>query len=68
MQSITIPLFKASFSPAAPKVRILDGNENTRVLGLPELYEQHNDYVKEILDKTLAYNKDYYKSLMDSFQ
>lgn len=68
MQSITIPLLKASSSPPAPKVRILDGSENTRAWGLQELYEQHNDYVKEILYKTPAYNKDYYNSLMDSFQ
>ena len=54
--------------PDDPKLRILEGNENTRVLGLQELYEQHNDYVKEILDKIQAYNKDYYDSLVDSFQ
>lgn len=54
--------------PDDPKVKILDANENTRVLGLQELYEQHNDYVKEILDKIQAYNKDYYNSLVDSFQ
>ena len=54
--------------PDAPKVKILDANENTRVLGLQELYEQHEDYVKEILDKIQAYNKDYYDSLVDSFQ
>lgn len=54
--------------PDDPKVKILDGNENTKVLGLQELYEQHEDYVKEILDKIQAYNKDYYDSLVDSFQ
>ncbi len=54
--------------PDDPKVKILDGDENTRVLGLQELYEQHKDYVKEILDKIQAYNKDYYTSLVNSFQ
>lgn len=54
--------------PDDPKLRILEGNENTRVLGLQELYEQHEDYVKEILDKIQAYNKDYYDSLVISFQ
>ena len=54
--------------PDAPKLRLLGGNENTRILGLQELYEQHDDYAKEILDKIQAYNKDYYDSLVDSFQ
>lgn len=54
--------------PDDPKVKILEGNENTKVLGLQELYEQHEDYVKEILDKIQAYNKDYYDSMVDSFQ
>ena len=54
--------------PDDPKVKILDGNENTRVLGLQELYEQHEDYVKEILDKIQAYNKDYYDPLVISFK
>lgn len=54
--------------PDAPKVKIREGNENTKVLGLQELYEQHEDYVKEILDKIQAYNKDYYDSLVNSFQ
>lgn len=54
--------------PDEPKVKIHNANENTRVLGLQELYEQHKDYVKEILDKIQAYNKDYYNSLVNSFQ
>lgn len=54
--------------PDDPKIRILGGNKNTQVLGLQELYEQHEDYAKEILDKIQAYNKNYYDSLVDSFQ
>ena len=54
--------------PDDPKVKICYETRDTQTLGLQELYEQHTDYVKEILDKIQAYNKDYYDPLVTSFQ
>ncbi|OAV67952.1 hypothetical protein Barb4_02269 [Bacteroidales bacterium Barb4] len=42
-------------------------NDNITVFGLKELYNQHIDYVEEIIDKAQAYNADYYDSLIQSF-
>ena len=54
--------------PDKPRLEIENPNENTKSLGLKDLYSQHTDYVKEILDKIQAYNASYYESLMNSFQ
>lgn len=42
-------------------------NENIKVFGLKELYNEHIDYVEEIIDKAQAYNSTYYDSLIQSF-
>lgn len=44
------------------------GSKNIKVLGLQQLYDEHKDYVKEIMDKALAYNNSYYDSLTESFR
>ncbi len=43
-------------------------NKNVDVFKLGELYNCHTDYVDEIYNKVLAYNNDYYTSLIDSFK
>lgn len=43
-------------------------NKNIKRLGLTELYNEHVDYVVEIMDKCVAYNASYYESLTDSFK
>ncbi|OAV71393.1 hypothetical protein Barb6_01430 [Bacteroidales bacterium Barb6] len=49
------------------KVDFSSDNKNIEVFGLKELYNQHIDYVEEIIDKAQAYNADYYDSLIQSF-
>ena len=44
------------------------GSDNIEVMGLKHLYNEHKDYVKEIMDKAVAYNKSYYDGLMESFR
>lgn len=44
-----------------------DDNTNIGVFMLNELYNNHMDYINEIVDKAKAYNADYYDSLIDSF-
>lgn len=43
-----------------------DADHDIQVLGLEELYKQHNDYSQEIYWKAQAYNEDYYASLETS--
>jgi len=43
-------------------------NRNIDVFALKELYNEHIDYVEEIIDKAQAYNKQYYNSLIDSYK
>ena len=40
---------------------------NVEVFALAELYNEHKDYVQEIVFKACTYNDDYYQSLMESF-
>lgn len=54
--------------PEKPKVKIEPSNKNTQVLCLEELYKQHSDYAKELLDRIQAYNKSFYHPLIESFQ
>jgi 5-methylcytosine-specific restriction endonuclease McrA len=49
------------------KVGFSSENENIKVFGLKELYNEHIDYVEEIIDKAQAYNSTYYDSLIQSF-
>ncbi|MDL2277397.1 hypothetical protein LJC57_02280 [Parabacteroides sp. OttesenSCG-928-G07] len=46
----------------------LDEKTNIDVFGLKELYNQHKDYVKEIMDKTQAYDSHAREALVNSFQ
>lgn len=45
-----------------------DELENINVFGLKELYNQHKDYVREIMDKTVAYDSHAKEALINSFQ
>ena len=54
--------------PDNPIIGIENPNENTKTLALQELYAQHTDFVKEIMDKIQAYNADLYEPLISSFQ
>lgn len=42
--------------------------ENAKVLGLENVYNKHTDYVKELIDKTMAYDAHARKALVTSFQ
>jgi hypothetical protein len=46
----------------------LEEKTNIEAFGLRELYNQHKDYVKEIMDKTQAYDSHARESLINSFQ
>ena len=41
---------------------------NSRVLGLENVYNKHTDFVKELIDKTMAYDAHARKALVESFQ
>jgi len=43
-------------------------NRNIDVFSLKEIYNEHIDFVKEIIDKAQAYNHSYYNSLIDSYK
>ncbi len=43
-------------------------NRNIDAFALKELYNEHTDYVEEIIDEVQAYNKQYYNSLIDSYR
>lgn len=57
-----------SLFPEKPTINIEPSNTNTQVLCLEELYKQHSDYAKELLDKIQAYNGALYHALIESFQ
>jgi 5-methylcytosine-specific restriction endonuclease McrA len=42
-------------------------NKNIEIFGLEPLYNQHIDYVQEIIDKAQAYNSSYYNALVNSY-
>lgn len=46
----------------------LDEDKNSRVLGLESVYGEHTDYVKELIDKSMAYDTYAQKALVESFQ
>lgn len=66
------PVFKVDTStgdfPETPVIIIDNANENTKKLGLRELYNEHTDYVKDILDKIQAYNPATYLAILKDFQ
>lgn len=41
---------------------------NVQTFGLQGLYEMHDDYIKELLDKVVAYNPTVRQALVDAFQ
>lgn len=41
---------------------------NSNVLGLEDVYNKHTDYVKELIDKSMAYDTYARKTLVESFQ
>lgn len=41
---------------------------NVNVLGLKDVYNKHTDYVKELIDKSMAYDAHVRKALVESFQ
>ena len=53
---------------AKPAIVIEGENKNTKKLGIRELYNEHTDYVKDILDKIQAYNPATYIALARDFQ
>ncbi len=54
--------------PARPTLLIENENENTKKLGIKELYNEHSDYVKDILNKIQAYNPATYSAIIRDFQ
>ena len=66
------PTFRVDTSrvdfPARPTIVIEGENENTKKLGIRELYNEHTDYVKDILDKIQAYNPATYFAIARDFQ
>ncbi|NCB69260.1 MAG: hypothetical protein EOM47_10500 [Bacteroidia bacterium] len=50
------------------EIDFTDNNKNIKVFALKKLYNEHIDYVKEIIDKAQAYNQSYYNSLIDSYK
>ena len=50
------------------EVDFTDTNENIKVFALKDLYNEHIDYVEEIIDKAQAYHYGYYNSLIDSYK
>lgn len=54
--------------PARPVILIDGENENTKKLGIKELYNEHKDYVKDILNKIQAYNPVTYGVIRKDFQ
>lgn len=45
-----------------------DEEKNDRVLGLTTVYNLHTDYVKELIDKSMAYDAHARNALIESFQ
>lgn len=66
------PTFKVDIStgdfPAVPNILIENENKNTEKLGIRELYNEHKDYVIEILNKIQAYNPVTYGAIRKDFQ
>lgn len=46
----------------------MEEDENSQVLGLENVYNKHTDYVKELIDKSMAYDAYARQTLVDSFQ
>jgi hypothetical protein len=42
-------------------------NRNIETFALNDLYNQHKDYIQEIIDKAHIYNDDYYNGIIETF-
>ena len=66
------PIFKVDTStgdfPKRPVIIIENENKSIEKLGISELYNEHVDYVKDILDKIQAYNPATYLAILKDFQ
>lgn len=66
------PAFKVDTSngefPAEPHLIVENENANIQRLGIKELYNEHKDYVKDILNKIQAYNPVTYGAIRKDFQ
>jgi len=66
------PTFKVDTStgdfPEEPRLVVENENANIQGLGIKELYNEHKDYVKEILNKIQAYNPVTYGAIKKDFQ
>lgn len=50
------------------KIKFSTNNHNIEKLGLEELYNEHIDFVEEIIDKSQAYNFNYYSQIIEDFK
>lgn len=50
------------------KQRAKDEQENIKTFGLQGLYEMHDDFINEIVEKAIAYNPTVRQALVDAFQ
>jgi len=50
------------------EVTFTNQNDNIKHLALKELYNEHIDYIEEIIDKSHAYNLSYYNSIINSYR
>lgn len=55
-----------SFTPFS--CRMVKYYRNIKVYSLIEFYNQHKDYISEIVQKAQAYNDSYYETLMETFK
>lgn len=66
------PVFKVDTSkvlfPSNPEIIIENENLNTQKLGIKQLYNTHNGYVLDILNKIQAYNPATYSAIVNDFQ
>ena len=46
----------------------IEEEKNVNVLGIKDVYNKHTDYVKELIDKSMAYDTHARKALVESFQ
>ena len=71
-KTIPRPKFKVDTAkgvfPERPFILIDNENANTKKLGIKELYNEHTDYVKDILNKIQAYNPATYRAIVKDFQ
>jgi len=50
------------------KLKSTISNDNITVLGLADIYNEHKDYVQEIVNKAYSYNNNQYEAMISSFK